>query len=170
MRAAVLPLYLGTMALRLCASCSRHVKLQDTICPFCGSSADAPVASPFSRATRSAMVFGSAAMVSAAVACAPSATPVYGAPAPDASEDVRSDASPTPLYGAPAPDAAADTSPAPLYGLPPPDAAPDGAKDATADTSPVPLYGLPPPPDAGADGSRDARPDTSIAPLYGLPP
>jgi len=79
------------------------------------------------------------------VACS-SATPLYGAPAPDASADTGADASPAPLYGAvPPPDASPDASPAPLYGaVPPPDAGDDAAPDAS-DASPAPLYGLPPP-------------------------
>ena len=137
------------MALRLCSGCSRHVRATDAACPFCGDAGRAAVPSPVSRATRAAMVFGGAAMVSTAVACS-SATPLYGAPAPDASADTGADASPAPPYGA----------------VPPPDAAPDtGGRDA----APVPLYGAVPPPDAAADAAPDAA-DASPAPLYGLPP
>ncbi|HRH00347.1 MAG TPA: hypothetical protein PLR99_29085 [Polyangiaceae bacterium] len=133
------------MALRLCSGCSRHVRAADAACPFCGDAGRGAVPSPVSRATRAAMVFGGAAMVTTAVACS-SATPLYGAPAPDASADTGADASPAPLYGAvPPPDASPDASPAPLYGaVPPPDAGDDAAPDAS-DASPAPLYGLPPP-------------------------
>lgn len=108
---------------------------------------------PHSRATRAAMVFGTATMVTA-IACggtvtadsgaAPNpsptetAAPVYGAPV---------DASPPPVDASRPPDGSlGDASPpkdaapyspiAPAYGAPPPDAA-------------VPAYGAPPPRDGG---------------------
>ncbi|MBK6462947.1 MAG: hypothetical protein IPF92_18345 [Myxococcales bacterium] len=116
------------MALRLCSGCARHVRATDPQCPFCGEAGRAAVASPVSRATRAAMVFGGAALVSTAVACGGSVQPLYGAPPADAATDTGVDASPAPLYGA----------------VPPPDAGADAAKDAGQDASPAPLYGLPP--------------------------
>lgn len=136
------------MALRLCSGCSRHVRASDVACPFCGDTARGEVASPLSRATRAAMVFGGAALVTTAVACGGSTTPLYGAPAPDAAlEDAAADTSASTLYGVPPLDAAADAdaSPSAAYGGPPRDAAPpaDAEPDAE-DASPGPLYGLPP--------------------------
>ena len=116
--------------------------------------------SPHSRATRAALVFGGAAMVSAAVACSSQA--LYGAPADPQPTPSSTTSSPTavPLYGAPAPDSGPfrdasddDATVAPLYGAPSdagnPDSGPTkdgGQADAGRDGSPAPLYGLPPQP------------------------
>ena len=137
------------MALRLCAACARHIRTTESACPFCGAEGTNPVASPLSRATRAAMVFGGAVMVSSAVACSsesPAPAPMNGSsPSPTATTDPTA----VPLYGAPAPeagtDAGTDATVAPLYGAPA-DAGRDGAsEDAGRDGAPAPLYGLPPP-------------------------
>jgi hypothetical protein len=71
-----------------CASCSRHVKVCDTVCPFCGASRGATQGrrqEPFRRLTAAAAV---AAGVSALTACgsgsqperAPSGGAFYGSP------------------------------------------------------------------------------------------
>jgi hypothetical protein len=129
------------MALRLCASCSRHVRGGDDGCPFCGARASAAVPVPLSRATRAALVFGSATLVAAGVACGGVTE------AADASSDAA-----TPV------DAGRDVNAQPPYGAPPPvDAgrdvnAPDGAPpDAAPDVNVQPPYGAPPPVDAGRD-------------------
>ncbi|MFO0644433.1 MAG: hypothetical protein U0183_34765 [Polyangiaceae bacterium] len=138
------------MALRLCAACARHIRTTESACPFCGAEGTTPVASPLSRATRAAMVFGGAVMVSSAVACSSeSPVPVYGAPDPNPRPSATTDPTAVPLYGAPAPDAGndagTDATVAPLYGAPA-DAGRDGSsEDAGRDGSPAPLYGLPPP-------------------------
>ncbi|HQY63724.1 MAG: hypothetical protein IPF92_18555 [Myxococcales bacterium] len=139
------------MGLRLCASCNRHVR--ESLCPFCGDTESVPLPVPHSRATRAAMVFGTATMVTA-IACggtvetadsgaAPNpsptetAAPVYGAPvdaSPPPVDASRPDASPA--DASPPKDAAPDSPIAPAYGGPPPDAA-------------VPPYGAPPPRDGG---------------------
>lgn len=131
------------MSLRLCASCSRHVR--DALCPFCGATESAAIPAPHSRATRAAMVFGAATMVTTAIACG--GTTVTGDAGSDAATTPTGTATGTgtgttpivPPYGAPPPprDAEADSPIAPAYGGPPPDA---GA---------VPPYGAPPP-----DGGR----------------
>ncbi len=134
------------MSLRLCAACNRHVR--ESECPFCGATSSTPIPLPHSRATRAAMVFGAASMVTA-IACGartaegdggpgptPTAVPVYGAPVPtpDATPPPPRDAAPPPRDAAPPPrDADADSPVAPAYGAPP-DAA-------------VPPYGAPPPRD-----------------------
>ncbi len=87
-------------------------------------------------------------MVSAAVACSSSATPLYGAPAVDsgaASEDAGPDTSAVPLYGAPADSGDEDVSVAPLYGLPADGSVDEDGGDAGRDASPAPLYGGSPP-------------------------
>ena len=101
------------MVLRLCSSCTRHVRVGETTCPFCSAElspiAVAP-ASPRGRAkSRSAVVFfGAAATVGA---CASTVTPIYGtAVINDASVPNASDAGdasdaddeenlPEPMYG-----------------------------------------------------------------------
>jgi hypothetical protein len=122
------------MSLRLCAACSRHVR--EATCPFCGTTETAALPVPHSRATRAAMVFGAATLVSAAVACggettgqdagtSPTATaaPAYGAPVP--TDAAAPDAAPGPdggpvaAYGAPPPPP--DAGAVPPYGAPPPD-------------------------------------------------
>ncbi len=82
-------------------------------------------------------------MVSTAVACSMSATPVYGAPS-DGGLEWDS--------------ATRDASPAPLYGAVPVDSGVDAAQDAA--------------PDAGQDAAKDAQQDqdASPAPLYGAVP
>jgi len=120
------------MALALCASCARHVRASETVCPFCGGTRGEAVPLPLSRATRAALVFGSATMVVAGMACGGTLDPTDAGTATDAS--ARPDSSAVPLYGAPVPP----------YGVPPP-------PDAGADVGPVPAYGLPAPRDAGND-------------------
>jgi hypothetical protein len=97
------------------------------------------------------MVFGGAAMVTAAVACSDSSAPAYGGPTPV--DTATGTTPPAPLYGAPPPpeDAGKDVTVAPLYGAPADSGAPDASKedsgnaDGGRDGSPAPLYGLPPP-------------------------
>jgi hypothetical protein len=128
------------MGLHLCASCSRHVKSADLACPFCGSSSFANVPRPISRATRAALVFGGAVMVSGAVACSDdtSAAALYGVPSDAAAQE---DVSAVALYGLP------------VDAMPPPTPSTDAAADAANDGS-----------------SGDAEPDVSPAPLYGAIP
>ena len=107
----------------ICLSCSRHVRHADAACPFCGGVERREGPRPASRATRAAMLFGSAAAVVAGVACSDTAKTTDGgadgeAPvAVDASLDgtafdasmdapIAADA----LYGAPAFDGGFDAS------------------------------------------------------------
>lgn len=125
------------MALVLCASCSRHVKLADAACPFCGAHDRAPVARPRSRASRAAIVLGGAVLVSAGVACSENGPSTFeDAGAADASQ--RSDASGVPLYGL-----ASDGS-----------IEPDADAEADADAAPVAMYGA-----AQLDASADTSTD-----------
>lgn len=126
------------MSLRLCAACSRHVR--EATCPFCGTTETAALPVPHSRATRAAMVFGAATLVTAAVACGGETTGQDAGTNPPATATAA-------VYGAPVPtDAAApDATPGPdggpvaAYGAPPP----------PPDAGAVPPYGAPPP-----DGGR----------------
>jgi hypothetical protein len=102
-----------------CPGCARHVRTDETACPFCTAAlpACAPPPEPAAngpRLNRAAIVALGASL--ALTGCAPVA--LYGAPAPDVVED---DGGLQAMYGAPAPDAAADDGgSAPLYGAAPP--------------------------------------------------
>jgi hypothetical protein len=73
------------MSLRLCPSCSRHVREEE--CPFCGAHvAPLPPAAPLPRVARIALLGAAAAAV--ATACS-SAQPLYGAVIPDAGFDAN---------------------------------------------------------------------------------
>ncbi len=135
------------MALRLCASCSRHFRASEGPCPFCGSHDAAGVPEPLSRATRAALVFGSATLVVAGVACGGQTS---------GSSDSGADADGL------ARDATPDVTAAPPYGRPPDASPPPPPPDAGSDVNIQPPYGAPPPPDAG--------PDVNIQPPYGAPP
>jgi hypothetical protein len=125
----------------LCAGCSRHVKSEEAVCPFCGeglSSARPSTGEPFRRMAAAAAVAAGVATV-AGCGSPPSLVAYYGSagiPA-DSGDDGAADA---------------------------PSAVRDGAADAP---SVVAFYGIanPMPPDAGAgeadgpavaDGSGDA--------------
>jgi hypothetical protein len=75
------------MSLRLCPSCSRHVREEE--CPFCGAHvAPLPPADPLPRVARIALLGAAAAAV--ATACSTtSPQPLYGAVIPDASADAN---------------------------------------------------------------------------------
>src|SRR5204863_3620737 len=98
MRAALVP----------CSSCARHVRVDETSCPFCDAAVPANAADAIPRpppwrgpVTRAALMFFGATAVGAC-----SSGTVESPPA-DASSDgrVRDDGSPSALYGEPAGDA-----------------------------------------------------------------
>ena len=68
------------MSLRLCPSCSRHVREEQ--CPFCGTEVAPVAASTIPRVARIALVSIGAAAV--ATACSSSPAPMYGGPPQDA--------------------------------------------------------------------------------------
>ena len=87
------------MSLRLCPSCSRHVR--DDVCPFCGGDVAPIAATTLPRVARIALV----GIGAAAVATACSAAPAYGGPpdtgtADSSSQDSGQDAIAT-FYGGP---------------------------------------------------------------------
>ena len=98
-----------------CPACNRHVMSTETACPFCTAAmpecfcAQTPAPRPPGRLSRAAMLAAGAALLGAE-ACN-TATPVYGAPAPDGSVPMNdaastdsADGSAVALYGAaPAP-------------------------------------------------------------------
>jgi hypothetical protein len=75
------------MSLRVCSSCSRHVR--EPSCPFCGAEGPGTTPpAPRPRVARAVMLGAAAAM---ATACT-SVTPLYGGSPPDASADGQADA------------------------------------------------------------------------------
>lgn len=84
---------LPPMALSLCAACARHVRVDDQVCPFCGTLREAKAdptttsgnqrAPRFPRSSRAALVFGALAISASAAACSKeTVAQVYGAPPP----------------------------------------------------------------------------------------
>jgi hypothetical protein len=113
----------------VCSSCVRHVKVDETACPFCGAVANGPVpvrpARLLTIRDRTTLMFG-AAMATALVAasatatgCEPAPVAMYGGP------PVHEPTNDTPSNDAGAnatpPDAAAHPPPPPvaIYGAPP---------------------------------------------------
>jgi hypothetical protein len=114
----------------VCSSCARHVKIDETACPFCGEVAGTRV---FARRVRhaatrdrTALMFGAAmatALVTAsatAAGCGPAqpvAVPAYGAPPVQPNDVSPADAG----TNATPPDAAAHppSPPVAIYGAPP---------------------------------------------------
>jgi hypothetical protein len=164
-----------------CPACTRHVRVTEEACPFCGARLpsslreSAPPQGPSVRLSRAALLalgtLGTAGALAVAPGCGGNTTSTiapYGIPpVPDAGDDA-SDATinVAPPYGiAPIPDA----NLGPLYGIAPiHDAGDESAVDAS---------------DAGgaSDGGSDARasdagdaggvlPAYGIAPPYGIPP
>jgi hypothetical protein len=161
--------FANLMNLVPCPGCSRHIRIAERECPFCGSALSANLASK--------VIPGSTQRLSRAAAFVFTTTlAVTGcgdsSPTPDAAagDAVADNGGPGPLYGAPADDGGIDA----IYGAPPdarvdaavtPDARTDAAvtPDVTNDNGGiVPLYGAVPAPDAGEDGSIGIR--------YGAPP
>jgi hypothetical protein len=71
-----------------CPACSRHVRLEESSCPFCSAALPLsiararPVVDPSKRMGRAAM-FAVGAAVASTIACSDPGVPLYGAPAPD---------------------------------------------------------------------------------------
>jgi len=170
------------MASRLtpCPSCTRHVKVGSSACPFCGG--DVPVdvparAMPTGRPlTRAAILFASAAAVSA---CS-SSTPTTGG-AKDAEIDHLGQG--MPLYGVFTDAVAPGSGTGSGSGFGEPDGGPVAAygvfidaaqfEDAghVQDGSPVAAYGVFPHPDASVnDAGHDARSDGQSVAAYGVFP
>lgn len=148
------------MALAPCPSCTRHVRVPATSCPFCAAILPEAVvvrSTPRARLGRAAIfAFGGAALASTA-----GCYEHHLRDAPPPEPHVR-DAAPLPLDAAIERDVGA---PITLYGGPPPDV-PDAGVDAGFDAgeSVVPAYGGPfpfPEEDAGADAGG------AIGVLYG---
>jgi hypothetical protein len=173
-----------------CPGCSRHIRIAERECPFCGSALSENIASKVipgstQRLSRAAaFVFTTTLAVTGCGDSSPTldagVAPLYGAPADVFTPpDARSDAAVTPdvaddkggivpLYGAvpapdagPAPDASADGSIGVRDGSLPRDV-PGADVPQVDDGAVAPLYGAVPAPDAGKDGSIGIR--------YGAPP
>lgn len=121
-----------------CTGCARHVRAEETVCPFCGQSleglAPRPLA-PLPELSRAAAVFIGAAAV---VGCGKEAAPPPP-PAPITNPNELA----VPAYGPPPNTVAVDPTPPPPP-PPPPDAAPPPPASDAAAPLPVPVYGPPP--------------------------
>ena len=136
-------------ALAPCTACRRHVRVDETTCPFCRSTlalrAIEPRGIAAQRLGRAAIFTFGAVAIGAAPGCSTATTPaddagtdayygsigdVYGAPAHDAGWDAGTDSGVSAHYGGPPADAALsdanepDAVGAALYGAPPPPPAP----------------------------------------------
>lgn len=69
-----------------CPECGRHVRVTETVCPFCALSLDlsssVPPVLPAQRLSRAATLAYRATIASATALAACSSVPVYGAPGP----------------------------------------------------------------------------------------
>ena len=140
----------------LCSACSRHVRVNEDNCPFCGEAMPPRelVAMPSTRGMSRAAAIALAASMGAATGavvteCGGEPTPVYGAPAPAAGSGGDGGAG----------------NMGPVYGLPPGGEAGEGGDGGDGGTGgPVPIYGAPAP-EAGTGGSGgDDVPVPSAAP------
>lgn len=153
--------------LAACPSCARHVRVSETLCPFCAASlpdelrSRPPQALPASRLSRAAtyalgtkglrgvMLTTGAAITAATLS---SCSAAYGSPPRDlGAEDLGSDA--TTIDLGTSTDAAIDLGAAPV--------------DAGTDAGMLAMYGGPPPTDAGQDAGVDFGGGVA---LYGAPP
>ena len=165
-----------------CPGCSRHVRVDDGACPFCGAAfaaalAPRPGVDARRRLSRAAL-FTFAASVGGA-GCSSAVTTTDAAATPDTAAVVDApvavDRPAATDQGVATDTGAEDTGSIGVrYGAPPVDAGPPDD-----DGGPFPEYGSPPPVDAGAPddegnvnadyGSPPLR-DGGIFPLYGAPP
>jgi hypothetical protein len=153
--------------LRPCPACSRHARVSETACPFCGAAfsdafrGTARPEGPTTRLTRAALfAFGAAgtvgggaagvaALSTTTTACSSSSEPGYGGVAPP------DDASPGIDTGTPVVDDGSVGTVTPLYGA---SAILDGGDGGVA----IPIYGAPFTTDASDDGPV-------ATPAYGAP-
>jgi hypothetical protein len=148
--------------LRACPSCSRHVRVSEAACPFCGAAfsasfrgATAPRA-PAARLTRAALFAFGTGGAALTAACGSSssgpppqqAQPAYGGPAQEVDGGAeRGDAGRdgSEEDATPGDDASPETDAGPAI-----DAFPATDAPAAPETGTFPVYGAPPiPPDAG---------------------
>lgn len=121
----------------LCPSCSRHAKVHEVRCPFCGEDLDAARPSKGDPYRRMAAAAAVAAGVATLTGCSSSTshTAFYGAPGINGPQDGS---------GGTGDDGAADApAPVPFYGLanPMPDAAGDAGVGAESGDGPEPTDG-----------------------------
>ena len=128
-------------ALCPCPSCSRHVRVVESACPFCGvalvEEAHLPRAMPTHRLGRAALFAFGIAAAAGAPGCGTSTT--AGTDAYVGSLDAA--------YGGPPHDAGTDGGLIAAYGGPPTDSGPT-IDAALPDSGTSALYGAPPPPPA----------------------
>jgi hypothetical protein len=119
--------------LRPCTACHRHVRRNETNCPFCdadlATAADGSLKVPGTPLTRAAIIFGAATVVAACTSGGPDT------PGPSSSSGGSSSGNTSSSSGA-----------APAYGVPEIDSGDPDTKDSGG---PVALYGPAPIPDGG---------------------
>jgi hypothetical protein len=158
------------MQLEPCPACQRHVRTDETVCPFCA----AAIASAMARAPRRVLPrarLERAALMSFGLLVGAAAGVTLEACGDDDDDDDEVGESVQPVYGAP-PQSERD-------------AAVDAGRDAGMNNTGIPVYGAPAQPsprDAGArdagtrdagdagDAGRDAGDEHAVAPVYGGPP
>jgi hypothetical protein len=126
-----------------CPWCSRHVRVSESCCPFCGGrlsemlrATPAPRA-PTVRVSRAAL-YALGATTAGLVAACTTISPLYGGPpGPPYDGGERLDSGPSPNDGESPEDAGADTLGGALYGGPPRDS-------GEAESGSTPAYGAPP--------------------------
>jgi hypothetical protein len=163
------------MAVRFtpCPSCTRHVKVGDGVCPFCGASTPRAQAAamPRGRLSRAALLAAGAAGALAMTDCGssggtattPDGSPPLadsGTPTDDDSGTPEASATAQPFYGAispPLPDAESPTD--------------GGSKDLDATAPSDAAEGSTPDSEAGDEGGHMVQPlYGSVAPAYGATP
>ena len=158
------------MTLVPCERCHRHIRTDDSSCPFCAAVTPAGFAAravPGTTKRLDRVAFFTFALALGGAAC--------GEVADDGAAPAKSDAgaetgngdwgAPAPMYGASPIDAGRSRDGSvddaggimPMYGAARPDAAPPDASD---DGAIYVMYGQPPPPDDGGN----------VQPPYGVPP
>lgn len=132
------------MNLKPCPACSRHVRTDESSCPFCEARL-----SPRQAAGLVAAALG-AAVLSGCPSQDRQPAPVYGAPQPPPSASPEQPPEPTPAPEA-SPDGDDPRLAAPMYGAPPPDdrIAPPEPEEPPVDRPVAPAYGAPPPAQPG---------------------
>lgn len=163
----------------VCAACERHVRVEESVCPFCGAPCESEGAQAPAGTRLRGRPGGRAALFLAGVAATAGCdkdeeeempVPVYGVPVDASGMDAATE------EGGVTTDAGDDAMVAPVYGVPVDAGAEQDAsseKDASADDDAgqvAPAYGVPI--DAGEDANDpvdagDA--EIMVVPLYGLP-
>lgn len=148
-----------------CPSCTRHVRSNETQCPFCRTDLPAELAARVVPAARvrldrlAAFTFAASLAATAAACGGKSVEPIPSSSSEEIAGERGGDAKKSGSESKkvnPEPDRE-ESGPAPMYGMPPP----GDDDDDWGGTSG--MYGMPPPPPRTEDGGTSAA-------MYGMPP